>query len=345
MDFFEIKKNKLIISRAGTGIYLILKANEFEGKRVLVPANICYAAIYPIIYAGAIPVFCDVDEKTGNITRALFQKYIDNIDAAIVPHMYGNPVADIEAIQKMCQDNSILLIEDCASAMGASINEKMCGTWGDYSIFSTGYSKTLDFGGGGIIMSNWDLSLLENIYSTLPEFDDQIEIEDAFFSKLYRLIRNNDDSIFLPELIWNSFRDNLSKLYLYQDHRFDKKISDLEKELVDVVDKRRVKYKTYEKSIKSRDNVYEFEEGSVPWRFCMLVPEARRKNIIEKLLEEQIPVSDWYPVVTPIFGEDKKLYPKALKIEKQIINFPLLIDDDEIYRICDCINKMLEMEI
>ena len=72
-------------------------------------------------------------------------------------------------------------------------------------------------------------------------------------------------------------------------------------------------------------------------------PERKRK-IINELLCDNVPVSDWYPVVTPIFGEDKNNYPNTYCIEQKILNFPLLIDDYEIQRICECINRVLEKE-
>lgn len=343
MSIFEFKKYNLITGRAGTGIYLILKANNFAGKRVLVPANICYAAIYPIIYAEAIPVFCDVDLYSGNITIDIVNQYIDLFDAIIAPHMYGNPIKDINLIADVCKKKGKLLIEDCASAMGASVNGKECGTFGDYSIFSTGYSKTVDLGGGGIVISDSDLSILEKIYSTLPKYSNQIEIDDAFFSKLYRLIRNNEEQT-LADKIWLGLKCNLKHLYLYQDHRFDNSVREIDDRLDEAIRTRRKNQKRYEELIRFSDYIFQFKEGSVPWRFCMLVPSERKRKIINELLCDNVPVSDWYPVVTPIFGEDKNNYPNTYCIEQKILNFPLLIDDYEIQRICECINRVLEKE-
>ncbi len=343
MNIFELKKYNLITGRAGTGIYLILKANNFAGKRVLVPANICYAAIYPIIYADAIPVFCDVNLYSGNISLDIVNQYIDSVDAIIAPHMYGNPIKEINAIASVCKSNQKLLIEDCASAMGATIDGKKCGSFGDYSLFSTGYSKTVDLGGGGIVFSDYDLRELENIYYNLPLYSDQIEIDDSFFSKMYRLIRNNESQK-LSDIIWRGLKDNLKYLYLYQDHRFNDSINNIEGKLNKAIIDRRCSQNKYEQLIRFSNYVYRFLPESVPWRFCMLIPAEKKRRIIDKLLQENIPVSDWYPVVTPIFGEDKKKYHNAYCIEQKIINFPLLINDKEIQRICECVNKILEME-
>lgn len=65
----------------------------------------------------------------------------------------------------------------------------------------------------------------------------------------------------------------------------------------------------------------------------------KKRMLIDKLLERKVPVSDWYPVVTPIFGAENP-YGNAYRMEKKIINFPLLIDDKEIQRICNIINHL-----
>ena len=72
MDITKLRKNSLFVGRAATAIYLILKT-LMEEKEVILPSNICYAAVYPIIYSNNVPVFVDVDKRTGN---ALFKKMI-----------------------------------------------------------------------------------------------------------------------------------------------------------------------------------------------------------------------------------------------------------------------------
>jgi dTDP-4-amino-4,6-dideoxygalactose transaminase len=340
-NLLNIKQNKLFVSRAATGIYLILKANEFAGKQILVPANICYAAIYPIIYSGNIPVFCDVDKNTGNVTLDIISKFTNKVEAMILPHMYGNPISDIAKIKELCVENNILLIEDCASAMGAKVGDKICGSWGDYVLFSTGYSKTIDVGEGGIIFSDRSLDKEAAIYKELPEKTEQEEINDAFFSKLYRLIRNNPDQT-LSKYIWTGLEDNLKKIYVNQLPGIDKKILEGLKKLDVIVSQRQSEVQLYDELILENSYVhkYKWAEGAVPWRYCLLVDEPYRRELIEYLLENNIPVSDWYPVVTPIFGI-KNNFPLATEMGNQLINFPLMIGSDEIKSICNSINAFL----
>lgn len=336
------KKNTMVVGRGATGIYLILASN-FKSKKVLLPANICYAAVYPVLFSGNYPVFCDVDPLTGNMTLSSIKQCTENISVIIVPHMYGNPVEDIEQIKSYCQSKNILLIEDCASAMGAMINDSYVGSFGDYAIYSTGYSKTIDLGNGGIVSTDFSLSAEKNEYSKLPLFSPIIEKSNGFFSKEYRTFRNSglnfNDSGF-SKLV----KSDLSSNYLYRlSGSFEENLYEELENLEDIISTRRRKLKLYDDIIRF-DNIslrnYKFRAGSVPWRKNIFIDSALRSKFVQKLLLENIPVSDWYPVVSKLF-DDNRNYPNALKMEQEILNFPLLISDEEVIHIANTINDIL----
>lgn len=338
MDILKIKTNYMLVSRASTGIFLILEAYKLKNARVMLPANICYAAIYPVIYSGNKPVFCDVDSQTGNITYDIVFKEKDNIDVLIAPHMYGNPIREISDIAKLCAENNILLIEDCASAMGASVDGKLCGAYGDYAIYSTGYSKTIDVGGGGIVISNRSLNQFDEIYNSLPTFTDTDEANEDFFSKFYRLVRNMPLQSISTNM-WMSIKEPIRNVFIHNEKKYDELIIKSLKDLEKVIDERRRKQKMYESKIEPNDLclIYTYEEGAVPWRFNILVNQKYHRRMIDFLLERNVPVSDWYPVSTNIFADEGK-YPGSQYMEECILNFPLLIDDEQIDYICENIN-------
>lgn len=344
MEFWNIKKNHMLVSRAATGIYVILAANGLKGCNVLVPANICYAAIYPIIYSGNIPVFCDVDANTGNVSFSTFQHFGGKISAAIIPHMYGNPVLEISEIAKYCCKNRILLIEDCASAMGAYSNGIMCGTYGDYAIYSTGYSKTIDVGGGGIVFSDNSLENLENLYEKLPPRTVTEQMNEEFFSKLYRLIRNSSGQS-LAETIWKAIQRPVQNVFIHHTREYDAQIVSQIERLEEVIALRRRKQELYMQNVRENDDchIYRYLEGAVPWRFSMMVNPKMHRDIIDFLLQNNVPVSDWYPVSTSIFG-DRGVYIGAEKMESMILNFPLLLENEKIIYVCEQINNYFEKQ-
>ena len=336
------KKNHLIVGRAATGIYLILK-NSMRSKRVLLPANICYAAVFPVVYSNSIPIFCDVDCETGNVTFEEFKRHSQNIDAAIIPHMYGNPNQDIEKISDYCKKNRILFIEDCASCAGAVIGNRKAGSFGDYSVFSFGYSKTVELGNGGLIESDYDLSVLSSMYNELPLSSEKTDEANKLFSREYRAFRNrkvplSSDSFY--QIVKSDLFDN----FIYRiDDSMSERIKNSVNDLEHIIIERRKKADLYNQLIKYNDNIfrYHFDNGAVPWRQNVFVRPEIREKLISYLLEQGVPVSDWYPVITTMF-DDNTVYPNAEKMEKMILNFPLLIPDEEIASICEHVNLAVE---
>lgn len=332
------RKNFIFVSRASSAIYLILKSNGIYGKKILVPANICYAAVYPIIYSGNEPVFCDISDSFGNVSLAEIKKK-HNYSAAVIPHMYGNPIGDIERIAKYFKDNNILFIEDCASAMGADVDGTVCGSFGDYSIFSTGYSKTIDAGLGGMIFSDQSLKEIDAMQAELHVKNSQDEANEAFFSKLYRLIRNSKDQS-LDTNIWESILPAVENIFINYTPDVKNIVSPMLLNLNEVVETRRLKYQKYISLLNSNNpfEIIPLRDGACPWRFSFLTKPQNHRSLIDYLLNNNVPVSDWYPNVTPLFGTEEA-FPNVTNMEARIINLPLLIDDTKINDYCTLINK------
>lgn len=340
MITFTNKKNKLCVSRASTAIFLILKENDIYGKNVLVPANICYAAVYPIIYSGNYPIFCDISDGYGNISLNTVLEYED-IAAAIIPHMYGNPVTDILSISRYFKAHNILFIEDCASSLGGTVSDRMCGDFGDYSIFSTGYSKTIDVGAGGIICSDRDLGGIDLAQKKLHLKDVSDDTTEAFFSKLYRLIRNSEP-LGLKEEIWNCLKFRMQDVFINYIPDIEKTIMPKIADWQEIVKLRREKYSLYYSSIQENNLIepIRITEGASPWRFSMLIRPDLHRHFIDHLLSMNIPVSDWYPNVTSVFGCHND-FKNVDTMEDMIVNLPLMTEDSIIISICNTINNYI----
>lgn len=338
------ERNALIVGRAATGIFLILSQHSGGNrKKVLLPANLCYAGILPAQYAGWTPRFCDVDPISGNVTLETFQAAIDPaVGAAIVPHMYGQPVAEMPAIAACCHERGILLIEDCASAMGAEADYPL-GRMGDYTVYSTGYSKTLELGYGGIVCSDLPLEILSEHEKTLLPLTDEGKNSMSLFSRLYRVLRNHGTGTELEKEIYRLLPQTLRSglIHSLPEEQKQEFLLQLER-LPQVVSSRRSSQKRYEQMLSSYAKwIYPFTQGAVPWRFILLLPTEKRKKVIATLLEQGLPVSDWYPRVTPLFS-DSGDYPGAEWHEKHVINLPLLRDDQETKLICHVLIAALQ---
>jgi dTDP-4-amino-4,6-dideoxygalactose transaminase len=335
--------NQLYVGRASTAIFLILKANGIRGMRVLVPANICYAAVLPILYSGNHPVFVDVGAD-GNLTiEGVTSATFSNLSAAIVPHMYGNPCQDIRLICEHFKRGKILTIEDCSVAMGAEVNGSFAGDFGDYAVYSFGYSKTIDHRYGGLITSKLNLCSMEGFAEELEYYDDDIENETLLFSQLYRILKNHEDRSFIRKLygeMFVTFRRCFlfrasSSHYLQLSNKLD--------ELENIIDTRRRMTDIYIQNLNFSPGFgkYQFTQGSVPWRYNILVNPEYHTSLINFLLNRNVPVSNWYPVIARMF-QAEGVYPVAYKMEKEIMNFPLLLEYREIKRICNAVNEFWE---
>ncbi len=330
----------IAVGRGAIAIRLALEEIDKKGKYILVPSNICYAAVLPIIYAGYKPVFCDVDSRSGNVTRETITKTcFENVVAAIIPHMYGNPIPEMKEIVEFLHFRNVVVIEDCASLMSRDGGAYIPGTLGDFVIYSTGYSKTIDIGLGGLLYSkSCDLRRSERLEQSFCPWNDEYKTEWNEFSRIYRILRNDGQMTNLASVIYLNLPETLYKSYnfsisLEEKRRIVSSLNDLDR----IIASRRRKYQTYNDLLACFINVsYPYEESAVPWRFNLLI--ENKHEFIEQCLHDNLPISDWYPRVTTVF-QNSDHFVGAEWHEEHIVNFPLLKEDCEIKRICEVMKK------
>ncbi len=107
-----------------------------------------------ILFSGAIPIFSDIDRETFNLDPEKIEEQITEKTKAIMPvHIFGNP-CDMKAIMDIAEDHNLIVIEDCAQAHGAKINNTHVGNFGDVGCFSFYGTKNLVGGEGGALITN-----------------------------------------------------------------------------------------------------------------------------------------------------------------------------------------------
>jgi dTDP-4-amino-4,6-dideoxygalactose transaminase len=125
------------------------------GDEVITTPNTFIATGEAICYAGAKPVFVDIDPKTANLDPALIERVITERTKAILPvHLYGRP-ADMDAISEIAQKHGLAVIEDACQAHGARYRGRRVGSIGHAAAFSFYPSKNLSaYGEGGALTTN-----------------------------------------------------------------------------------------------------------------------------------------------------------------------------------------------
>jgi dTDP-4-amino-4,6-dideoxygalactose transaminase len=137
-------------------LHLALRALDIgPGDEVITTPFTFVATTEAIGIVGATPVFVDIDPTTFNIDPKLIEGAITSRTKAILPvHLYGHP-APMREIMAIAKNNNLAVVEDCAQAIGASIDGKKAGSFGDVGAFSFFPSKNLGaFGDGGMVTTN-----------------------------------------------------------------------------------------------------------------------------------------------------------------------------------------------
>ncbi len=123
-----------------------------RGDEVIVPDFTFGASINAIIHAGAVPVLADVDPETWTIDLDELKRLITPKTKAVMPvHLYGQP-ARLDEIRSIATENGILVVEDCAEALGATYKERRIGLDGDCACFSFFANKSITTGEGGMLV-------------------------------------------------------------------------------------------------------------------------------------------------------------------------------------------------
>ena len=143
---------------AGTAaIHMALKALDVKRGDIVFCQSLTFSATAnPIIYQDATPVFIDSEYETWNMDpKALeqaFEKY-PNPKAVLVVNLYGTP-AKLDEILEICKEHNTPLVEDAAESLGATVNGKQTGTFGEFGIYSFNGNKIITTSGGGMLVSN-----------------------------------------------------------------------------------------------------------------------------------------------------------------------------------------------
>lgn len=125
-----------------------------EGDEVIVTAFTIVSCVSAIVKAGAVPVLIDCDPHTWNMdVDAIEEKITSRTRAIMAVHIYGLPV-DMEPVLSLASKYSLLIIEDAAEAIGQRCRGRICGSFGDISVFSFYPNKLVTTGEGGMIVTN-----------------------------------------------------------------------------------------------------------------------------------------------------------------------------------------------
>lgn len=146
-------KHTVSFNSGRSSFYAILKALDLpKGSDVLMQAFTCNAVANPILWEGLNPVYIDCANDF-NMDAAKLKVESSKGKVLVVQHTFGLP-AKIEEIISVAQERGMIVIEDCAHALGAQIHGRKVGTFGDIAFFSFSRDKVISSVYGGMAVTN-----------------------------------------------------------------------------------------------------------------------------------------------------------------------------------------------
>ena len=122
------------------------------GDEVIVPSFTFIATTNAPLFVGAKPVFADIEQETYGLDPQDVEKRITPKTKAILPIHYGGCPCLINELAQIAKEHNLLLIEDAAESLGAAVNGKKVGSFGNASVLSFCSNKVITTGEGGAVL-------------------------------------------------------------------------------------------------------------------------------------------------------------------------------------------------
>ncbi|MDF1833370.1 MAG: aminotransferase class I/II-fold pyridoxal phosphate-dependent enzyme [Alteraurantiacibacter sp. bin_em_oilr2.035] len=152
------KKHGIMVNSGSSANYLAMELLELpEGSEVITPALTFATTVAPIVRNKLVPAFVDAEEGTYNIDAAKIEAMIGpKTKAMMIPSLIGN-LPDWDRIRQLADAHNLMVIEDSADTLGATINGTSSGTRSEISTTSFYGSHVINAGGnGGMLCVNDD---------------------------------------------------------------------------------------------------------------------------------------------------------------------------------------------
>jgi dTDP-4-amino-4,6-dideoxygalactose transaminase len=295
----------------------LIAAGIGPGDKVLLPSLTFVATAWAVLYVGATPVLCDVEEGSAAINVDDAERRVDDAAKAIIPvHLYGQP-ANMDAVMRFAALRRLIVVEDAAQAIGARYGGRSVGTIGRFGCFSFYPGKNLGAAGeGGLVVTN-DASAARRI-SALRHHAQEERYLHRELGFNYRMdgLQGLVLSHKLPLLEdWTRARRNFARLYR-------ERLSGLPLKLPEAV---------------NGDHVYHL----------YVVRTQQRDRLRDYLSQQGIDTGLHYPVPLhrqPCFAQfslDAQNYPVSESYAKECLSLPLYISmtEPQLDYVCNAIHR------
>lgn len=303
-EFVGLPDGHAVAVSSGTAaLFLALWTLEARGKEVAFPVYSCSALRNAVGMVGAEELLLDISSNGPNVDLDLLNE--SGADIAIIPHMFGLPM-DLSGL------NGIEIIEDCAQALGASVNGEHVGLQGEVGIFSFSATKLITSSGQGGMLISKHKALIDAVRD-YREFDCRRDDKKRF-------------NFQMTDLQAAIGREQLRKLpsFLFRRNEIFDRYRQAGLELLDVD--------------------FQFDTQLVPVRYrailrirfpCLII------NSFEHNIETIVPIED-----QELLG-DRELFPNAWKLTAETVSLPIYpsLENWEIDRILLSLERRIKLNV
>lgn len=135
-----------------------------KGDEVIIPAHTYCASAIPFARTGATIRWADINPETFLMSASTTEPLINrNTKAIVVVHLYGMIIPDITRISSLAKERGIILVEDCAQLLGATLGGRSGGTFGDLGCYSFHAQKNITTLGEGGMLTVRDSALAKKV--------------------------------------------------------------------------------------------------------------------------------------------------------------------------------------
>lgn len=315
-----IGSKNILALNSGTDALVVgmLSLGIKNGDEIIVPSHTATATISAIVAVGAVPVFVDIELNYFTLDSLKIKKLISEKTKAIIAvHIYGLP-CDINSLLKICADNGIFLIEDCAQSCGAEYEGKKVGNFGDIAAFSFYPTKNLGAVGdaGALVFKDeylidkarkiaqygWDSSRISQVRGINSRMD---EIQAAILNEKLKNLNS-----------WNRRRGEIATLYFEN----------------------------------LNPNLYELPKirgNSTHVFHLFVIKNSDRDNVINKAARKKVSLGLHYPIPNHLhpffqqFAHNSDLE-NTEKVCKEILSIPIYpeLTNKQVKRVCEVLNDI-----
>jgi dTDP-4-amino-4,6-dideoxygalactose transaminase len=343
-------KHAISVNSGTAGLHLCVRAADIGAGDIVITTPFSFTASSNVLlYENAIPVFVDVDPRSGNIDPDQLAQAAHDLEAggkkaekwlprkgsagrktlkALLPvDVFGQP-ADMDPIQEVADEFELPIIEDACEAIEAEYKGRKAGKLGDMAVFAFYPNKQITTGEGGVIVTD----------------DDQAAV-------LMRALRNQGRA---PEDTW------LQHTYLGYNYRMDEMSAALGRvqisRLDELLEKRQRVVNWYATHLEDLPIVEQPhivpETTRMSWFvYVVRLPiEVDRDSIIGRLAQEGIPARPYFapihlqPFMVKKFGYEKGDFPITEDLGRRGLALPFssVMTQEQVILVCEALEKVLK---